>query len=672
MIDITPDIVTKRTMYDRMKWMAKWLKARNYDLTEDTLKEYLFITYNAARSVWSFRYAARKVYCLNQKTAAPLGNDAIHNLIQKAEQRQEPLHYRTKTIINTLHITPEEVAALGIGHNLQEATERRERKYQREARKRKVKALFRQGKTTKEIAALMPELTESTINRIVKTLREQQQEDFTTRIKQLKDSGVSVTEIARLCSVSRTTIYKALSVHENAFFQETVIEKDFEIQSVQGTPDNENPDKICRQGDSTEGVNLRTLDGGKQEDFITTTIERTINAPTEHDLALNLLQNTRQNICLLGYAGTGKSTILTEYLGSLTKQQRKQVLITAPTNLAALRINGQTIHKAFALKAELQPTGRIKTIPKSLLKYDTLIIDEIGIVSIDVFSRIMQILNYIKRKHKKSIRIIVCGDFSQIEPVGTKDKEQLYSLYPEARKGIFAFNSSAWENCHFKKIILSKVHRQEDSSLVNHLEQIRLGDKSAVDWFNRNASRTVDFDAIAICPTNKLVEEYNGYQLAFMPGLININAEITGNINTSDLPCPLQLTIAAGVRVMATVNTKHYKNGELGTVTQIGNDYINIKLDSSGKEVSVKKKTFTLEDGIIRQYPLQLAYAITAHKAQGLQFRSVIIVPGFWAVGQLYVALSRVSELRHICIDGNLKSSECVVNETALAMMQPD
>lgn len=672
MIDITPDIVTKRTMYDRMKWMAKWLKVRNYDLTEDDLKEYLYINYNAARSVWPFQYAAKKVCCLNQKAMKPLGNTAILNLIEKAEKHKNPQRYCNKTIINKLAITAEEVAALGIGHNMQEAADRRMRRFQREATKRKVKALFQQGKTTKEIAALMPELTKSTINRIVKSLREQQQEDFTTRIKQLKDSGASVTEIARLCSVSRTTIYKALSVHENAFFEETDTEWFYEIQSVQGTPDNELPDKICRQGDSTEGVNLRTLDCGKEEFFTTTSIEKTILAPTEQDLALNLLQNTKQNICLLGYAGTGKSTILTKYLESLTKQQRKRILITAPTNLAALRINGQTIHKAFALKAELQPTGRIKTIPKSLLKYDTLIIDEIGIVSIDVFSRIMQILNYIKRKHKKSIRIIVCGDFSQIEPVGTKDKEQLYTFYPEARKGIFAFNSPAWEKCHFKKIILSKVHRQEDSSLVNHLEQIRLGDKSAVDWFNRNASRTQDFDAISICPNNKLVEEYNGYQLAFMPGLININAEITGNINTGDLPCPLQLTIAAGVRVMATVNTKHYKNGELGTVTQIGNDYINIKLDSSGKEVSVKKKTFALDDGTVTQYPLQLAYAITAHKAQGLQFKSVIIVPGFWAVGQLYVALSRVSELRHLSISGKLKARECVVNETALAMMQPD
>ena len=89
MTDSKSNQFVKRVMSDRMRWMAKWLRLRDYALSENTLKEYLFITYNAARSVWPFRYAARKVYCLNQKANIPLGNDALHNLIQKAEQREQ-------------------------------------------------------------------------------------------------------------------------------------------------------------------------------------------------------------------------------------------------------------------------------------------------------------------------------------------------------------------------------------------------------------------------------------------------------------------------------------------------------------------------------------------------------------------------------------------------------
>lgn len=303
------------------------------------------------------------------------------------------------------------------------------------------------------------------------------------------------------------------------------------------------------------------------------------------------------------------------------------------------------------------------------MKYDTLIIDEIGVVSIDVFSRVMQILNYIKRKYKKTIRIIVCGDFSQIEPVGTKDKEALYNCYPAAKNGIFAFNAPAWEKCHFKKVVLSTVHRQKDSNFVSHLEQIRQGNREAVTWFNQNADIFAPEDAITICPTNKLVEEYNNYGISGFPNPVTIEADVTGNISTKDLPCPMRLTLAVGARVMTVVNEKGYKNGSMGTVTEISSKYIKVRFDESGKEVSIRKKSFTVDGGSIKNYPIQLAYAITAHKAQGMQFRTVEIVPGFWAVGQLYVALSRVSELKDLYINGTLKPSECVVNKSALTMM---
>lgn len=669
MTDSKSNQFIERVMSDRMRWMAKWLRLRDYALSENTLKEYLFITYNAARSVWPFRYAARKVYCLNQKANIPLGNDALHNLIQKAEQREQPMAYRNDTIITILGITPEEVTALEIGHNMKQEAERRQRAISKAAARNQVKSLFLQGLTTAEIAAVVPGMHHSTINRILQPLREQQQADFTARIKQLKDSGASVTEIARLCSVSRTTVYKALSVHENALLDETVEEVDYQIQMMQPTPERKHPDLGSPQDSDSEGVSLRHLDGRCETELFTTTIEKTVIKPTEQALAYSLLVNTKQNICLLGFAGTGKSTLLESYLSSLPKPKRQRVLVTAPTNLAALRINGQTIHRAFGLKPELQPTNRITKIPKHLLKYDTLIIDEIGVVSIDVFSRVMQILNYIKRKYKKAIRIIVCGDFSQIEPVGTKDKDTLYKYYPAAKNGIFAFNAPAWEKCHFKKIVLSTVHRQKDYNFVSHLEQIRQGNRAAVTWFNENADIFPPEDAITICPTNKLVEEYNHYGIIGFPNPVTIEANVTGNISTKDLPCPMRLTIAVGARVMTVVNEKGYKNGSMGTVTEISSKYIKVRFDESGKEVSIRKKSFTVDGGSIKNYPIQLAYAITAHKAQGMQFRTVEIVPGFWAVGQLYVALSRVSELKNLYITGTLKPSECVVNKSALTMM---
>ncbi|HPO81982.1 MAG TPA: AAA family ATPase, partial [bacterium] len=56
--------------------------------------------------------------------------------------------------------------------------------------------------------------------------------------------------------------------------------------------------------------------------------------------ALDLLENTDKNVFITGKAGTGKSTLL-NYFRSITK---KKIVVLAPTGVAALNVNGETIH----------------------------------------------------------------------------------------------------------------------------------------------------------------------------------------------------------------------------------------------------------------------------------------------------------------------------------------
>ncbi|MBC7319377.1 AAA family ATPase, partial [bacterium] len=62
--------------------------------------------------------------------------------------------------------------------------------------------------------------------------------------------------------------------------------------------------------------------------------------------ALDLLENTNKNVFITGKAGTGKSTLL-NYFRSITK---KKIVVLAPTGVAALNINGETIHSFFRFK----------------------------------------------------------------------------------------------------------------------------------------------------------------------------------------------------------------------------------------------------------------------------------------------------------------------------------
>ena len=97
--------------------------------------------------------------------------------------------------------------------------------------------------------------------------------------------------------------------------------------------------------------------------------------------ALNLMENTSKNIFITGKAGCGKSTLLSLYIA----KTKKNVVILAPTGVAALNISGQTIHSFFKFKPDitLDKVHKIKD-NKIYKKIDTIIIDEISMVRADL------------------------------------------------------------------------------------------------------------------------------------------------------------------------------------------------------------------------------------------------------------------------------------------------
>ena len=67
--------------------------------------------------------------------------------------------------------------------------------------------------------------------------------------------------------------------------------------------------------------------------------------------------------------------------------------------------------------------------------------------------------------------------------------------------------------------------------------------------------------------------------------------------------------------------------------------------------------------------PIAIAYAITVNKAQGLTLDKANIVPGFFAPGQLYTAITRIKNVHNISIIGDLKESDLVVDSRALSLI---
>ena len=106
----------------------------------------------------------------------------------------------------------------------------------------------------------------------------------------------------------------------------------------------------------------------------------------------------------------------------------------------------------------------------------------------------------------------------------------------------------------------------------------------------------------------------------------------------------------------------------MGTVTKVNSRSIQVKFDN-GSLVTIGVKKFVLQNGITyEQIPVVLAYAITANKAEGMTFDEINVVPGYFAPGQLYTALSRCTSIKGIYIEGNLTAKDLHVDIEALKM----
>ena len=165
-----------------------------------------------------------------------------------------------------------------------------------------------------------------------------------------------------------------------------------------------------------------------------------------------------KNVFLTGDAGTGKSYTIDKFLEQCEKDN-KQVVVCAPTGIAALQVNGVTIHRVFRLPPRplVEP---VNSLPLTLKDIDVLIIEEISMVRIDWFDYIAKsvaVLNNMRRrKGQNELQVIVAGDFFQLPPVITdKDREILeqFKYGAELGKG-YAFQSEYWDSFGFIPVML--------------------------------------------------------------------------------------------------------------------------------------------------------------------------------------------------------------------------
>ena len=398
------------------------------------------------------------------------------------------------------------------------------------------------------------------------------------------------------------------------------------------------------------------------------------------EIAMNAYREGK-SFFLTGKAGTGKSYI-TRCIIEDCKIQKKNIMICAPTGIAAINVGGVTLHSAFAI-----PVGIIEPYSscnnrknlKIISKADIILIDEISMCRLDAFNYIMRTLAGFPKK-----QIILVGDFYQLPPVLTSRESEVYMRF---YKSVYSFDSEYWKRLTIETIELSECMRTQDTNLVKCLDNIRVG-IADFSIFKSVENTRANRDAISLCTTNAQANGINETMLSRLKGPIyTFEGEKSGKYSEQEMPTEQYLRLGVGARVLMLANKAGYANGSLGTVTDFGDDgTIGVAIDG-GDIVRVEKfqwdeKEYVLgtEDGETKleqntvgtfsQYPMKLAWAITIHKAQGQTYEKVNIESGrFFCEGQMYVALSRCKSLEGMNITGNLSAKDLLTSKRVVEFM---
>ena len=407
------------------------------------------------------------------------------------------------------------------------------------------------------------------------------------------------------------------------------------------------------------------------------------------------MEDTLDHLFITGRAGTGKTTLLHEFVATTAKS----VAVCAPTGVAALAIGGQTIHSLLRLPLGIIGDRELGFIPKEslavLANLDALVIDEVSMVSADVLDAIDRRLRQAKRRRNSpfgGIQMMMFGDPYQLSPVVSGQAEKAY--FQDHYRSPWFFDAKVWSETEMTTFELDTIHRQADGefrSVLNALREGRMDPEMGRMLNERGMREPDDPELITLTTTNASVTKINSIALERLEGKGKIaHADIEGDFgSTSAYPADEQLVLKPGARVMFLRNDTggadgpRFVNGTIGTVTKI-TDTVTVDVDGEGvlvEPVTWEKiryeyspATKTISHDVVAeftQFPLRLAWAVTIHKAQGKTLDAAVIDLGqrAFAPGQTYVAFSRLTSLDGLYLKRPLSPSDIIVDQDVLRFM---
>ena len=361
-------------------------------------------------------------------------------------------------------------------------------------------------------------------------------------------------------------------------------------------------------------------------------------------------------LILTGGPGTGKTTTVRGIV-ALFQKMGLDIMLAAPTGRAAKRMSeltgmeAQTVHRLLGMS--WNDTTHQVTFTKTEqepLEADAVIVDEMSMVDLSLFSALLRAL-------RPGTRLVLVGDADQLPSVGAGN--------------VF---SDLIRSGRVETVFLREVFRQaEQSAIIRNAHSVNLGEPPRLtndqgDFFflcRRDGERTLS-TVVDLC-RSRLPENMGipADQIQVLTptrkgpsGTVSLNRSLQAALNPPKLDKrELQWgerLFREGDRIMQTRNDYDVvwekADGTVGTGMFNGDVGKIVQIDPSGEWLTVDFDGRTALYGVEQLNEVDLAYAMTVHKAQGSEYRCVVLaaMPAAQSLmvrGVLYTALTRAREL---------------------------
>jgi len=358
---------------------------------------------------------------------------------------------------------------------------------------------------------------------------------------------------------------------------------------------------------------------------------------------------------ITGGPGTGKTLTLRAIVDLILKLKLSLTCMT-PTGISAkkmadtINFEASTIHRRLGFRGNTWMCGE-----SNKYETDVVIIDEVSMVDQEVFYRLLSAL-------KNRAHIIFVGDHNQLPSVGAGNV--LRELI----------------NCEQIPIVkLEQIFRQNEASdIIKVAHKIKNGDTDLslfksdplADVFFLRDSNTAKIENFIIKLAQKFKTEKRAFQIITPRNdgplsIASLNTALQSVLNPpsetlSEIKCR-DFILRRGDRIIIRKNDyeNNIFNGDIGKILSISGGFIEILIDTRIIQLSV--------DEINEK--IRLAYAITIHRAQGLEY-PYIIMPFINQFGRmlqrnlLYTALTRAKE--KVIIIGQGSAIERAINNSSV------